>query len=69
MKTLVYEAKTESRAALYCRVFAALEHTQNHPNSIKSTTSSLMTRTEKFIATRGGHYERLLCNKHYNTGK
>jgi len=55
MKTLVYEAKTESRAALYCRVFAAIEHTQNHPNSIKSTTFSLMTRTEKFIATRGGH--------------
>jgi len=60
MKTLVYEAKTESRAALYRRVFAALERTQNHPNSIASTTFSLMTLTEKFIATRRRHYKRLL---------
>ena len=31
MKTLVYETKVESRAALHDRIFAAAEHICNHP--------------------------------------
>lgn len=59
MKTLVYEANTDSRPALYRRIFAALEQIQPHSNTITSTIYSLLMRAEKFIATRGGHFERL----------
>ena len=38
MKTLVYETKVDSRAALRDRIFAAAEHTRNHPNNIGSAT-------------------------------
>ena len=69
MKVLVYETKTDSRTALYRCIFAALEHTQNHPNTITSTTYSLLMRAEKFIATRRGHFKRLPWNVYYNTGK
>jgi len=55
----LYEARTDSRTALYRRIFAALEHTQHHPNTNRSTTYSLLMRAEEFIATRGGHFERL----------
>ena len=40
MKTLVYEAKVESRAALRDRIFAAAEHIRNHPDNIASATQS-----------------------------
>ena len=41
MKTLVYETKFDSRAALRDRIFAAAEHIRNHPNNIASATPSL----------------------------
>jgi len=34
MKTLVYETKVESRAALHDRIFAAAEHIRNHPDKL-----------------------------------
>ena len=36
MKTLVYETKVDSRAALHHRIFAAAEHIRNHPDNIAS---------------------------------
>jgi len=57
MKTLVYETKVESRAALRNHIFAAAEHIRNHPDNIASATQSLLMRAEKCIATRGGHFE------------
>jgi hypothetical protein len=60
MKTLVYETKVESRAALRDRIFAAAEHIHNHPDNIASATQSLLMRAENCIATRGGHFEQLL---------
>jgi len=60
MKTLVYETKVQSRAALRDRIFVAAEHICNHPNNIASATQSLLMRAEKCIATGGGHFEQLL---------
>ena len=58
MKTLVYETKVESRAALRRRIFAAAEQIRNHPN-ISSATGSLLVRAENCIAT-AGHFEQVL---------
>ena len=44
MKTLVYETKVDSQAALRHRIFAAAEQTRNHPNYIESATYSVMMR-------------------------
>jgi len=60
MKTLVYETKVESQAALCDRIFAAAEHIRNHPNNIASATRSLLMRAENCIAAGGGHFEQLL---------
>ena len=60
MKTLVYETKVDSWAALRHRIFAAAEHIRNHPNNIASANQSLLMRAEKCIATGGGHFEQLL---------
>jgi len=60
MKTLVYETKVESRAALHDRIFAAPEHIRNHPDNVASATHSLLMHAEKCIATGGGHFEQLL---------
>ena len=38
MKTLMYEIKFDSRAALRDRIFAAAEHICNHPNNIGSAS-------------------------------
>ena len=38
MKTLVYETKVDSRAALRDRIFAATEHIRNHAFSLKITS-------------------------------
>ena len=38
MKTLVYETKVQSRAALRDRIFAAAEHIRNHPDNVASPT-------------------------------
>ena len=59
MKTLVYETKSDSRAALRHCIFAVAEHIRNHPDNIASATHSLLMRTETCIAT-GGHFEQLL---------
>jgi len=60
MKTLVYETKVDSQAALRHRIFAAAEHIRNHPDNTASATQSLLTRAENCIATGGGHFEQLL---------
>jgi len=60
MKTLVYETKVESRAALRDRIFAAAEHIRNHPDNVASATQSLLRRAEKCVATGGGHFEQFL---------
>ena len=60
MKTLVYETKVESRAALHNRNFAAAEHIRNHPDNVACTTQSLLMRAENCLATGGGHFEQLL---------
>ena len=60
MKTLVYETKVESRAALRDRIFAAAEHIRNHPDNVASATQSVFMRAENCIATAGGHFEKLL---------
>ena len=60
MKTLAYESKVESRAALRDRIFAAAKHIRNHPDNIASATQSLLMRAENCIATGGGHFEQLL---------
>jgi len=49
MKTLVYETKVDSRAALRHRIFAAAEHISTHPDNIASATHSLLKRAEKCI--------------------
>jgi len=48
MKTLVYETKVNSRAALRHRIFVAADHIRNHPNNIATATQSR------------GHFEQLL---------
>jgi len=60
MKTLVYETKVDSRAALHHRIFAAAEHICNHPDNIASATHSLLMHAENCIATGGEHFEQLL---------
>ena len=60
MKTLVYETKVDSRAALSHRIFGAAEHIRNHPDIIASATQSLLMRAENCIAAGGGHFEQLL---------
>jgi len=60
MKTLVYEAKVDSRAALRHHIFAAAEHICNHPDNVASATQSLLMRAGNCIATGGGHFEQLL---------
>ena len=60
MKTLVYETKVDSRAALRDRIFAAAEHIRNHPNNIASATQSLLMCAENCVAAGGGHFEQLL---------
>ena len=60
MKTLVYETKVDSRAALRDRIFGAAEHIRNHPDIIASATQSLLMRAENCIAAGGGHFEQLL---------
>jgi len=60
MKTLVYETKVDSRAALFDRIFAAAEHIRNHPNNTGSATHSLLMLAENCIAPGGGHFEQLL---------
>jgi len=60
MKTLVYETKVDSRAALRDRIFAAAEHICSHPKHIGSATESLLMRVENCIAAGGGHFEQLL---------
>ena len=59
MKTLVYESKVDSRAALRDRIFAAAEHKHNHPNNIGSDTQSLLMRAENCIAAGGRNFEQL----------
>jgi len=60
MKTLVYETKVDSLAALRDRIFTAAEHIQNHQNNISSATQSLLLRAENCTAAGGGHFEQLL---------
>ena len=60
MKTLVYETKVESSAALRDPIFAAAEHIRNHPDNAVAATQSLLIRAENCIATGGGHFEQLL---------
>jgi len=60
MKTLVYETKVNSRAALRDRIFAAAEHIRNHPENIASATQSLLMRAVNCIASGGEHFEQLL---------
>ena len=59
MKTLVYETKVDSRAALCDRIFAAEEHIRNHPNNTGSATQSLLMSAEICIAVSEGHFEQL----------
>ena len=49
MKTLVYETKVESWAALRDRIFAAAEQIRNHPDNVASATQSLLMRAENCI--------------------
>ena len=60
MKTLMYETKVDTRAALRDRIFAAAKHIRNLPNNIGSATQSLFMRAENCIAAGGGHFEHLL---------
>ena len=60
MKTLVYETKVDSWAALRDRIFGEAEHIRNHPDIIASATQSLLMRAKNYIAAGGGHFEQLL---------
>ena len=60
MKTLVYETKVDSRAALCHRIFAAAEHIRNHPDNTVSAARSVLMHAGNCIATGGGHFEQLL---------
>ena len=60
MKTLVYETKVDSWAALRHRIFAAAEHIHNNPDNIASATQSLLMHAKNCIAIGGGHFEQLL---------
>jgi len=59
MKTLVYETKVESRAALHDRIFGAAEHIRSHSDNVASATQFLLMRAENCLATEGGHFEQL----------
>ena len=50
MKTLVYETKVDSKAALRDRIFAAAELMRNHSDNIASATQSLSMRAEKLLS-------------------
>jgi len=52
-KTLVYENKVDSRAALRDRIFAAAQHIRNHADNTASTIQSLLIRAENCLATTG----------------
>ena len=60
MKTLVYETKVDSSAALRRRIFAAAQQIKNHPHSIACVTRSLKIRAENCMAVGGGHFEQVL---------
>jgi len=60
MKTLFYETKVDSRAALRDRIFATADHIRNHPHNNSSATESILIRAENCIATGGGHFEQVL---------
>jgi hypothetical protein len=60
MKTLVYESKVESRAALRDRIFAVAEQIRSNPHNIASAIQSLLIRAEKCLSNGGGHFEQLL---------
>ena len=60
MKTLVYESKFDSRAALRRRIFAAAEQLKNHPHNIACATGTLKIRAENCMAAGGGHFEQVL---------
>jgi hypothetical protein len=60
MKTLVYEIKVDSRAALLDRIFAAAEYIRNHPENIASAIQSLLIRAENCVGTGGRQFEHLL---------
>ena len=60
MKTLVYETKVDSRAALHDRIFAVAEQIRNHLDTIASAIQSLLVRAENCLASGGGHFEQLL---------
>jgi len=46
IKTLVYETKVKSKAALHHRIFAVAECFHNHPDNIASATQFLMMHAE-----------------------
>ena len=60
MKTLFYETKVDSRAALRRRIYAAADHIRNHPYNISFATDSLLIRAENCVASGGGHFEQVL---------
>jgi hypothetical protein len=60
MKTLVYETKVNTRAALRDRIFGAAQYIRNHPQNIASSTQSLLMRAENCIANGGGHFEQVM---------
>jgi len=60
MKTLVYETKVDSSAALRRRIFAAAQQIKNHSHNIVCATGSLKIRAENCIAAGGGHFEQEL---------
>jgi hypothetical protein len=49
MKTLVYESKFDSLAAVCDRIFGAAEHIRIHPDKIASATQSILMRAENCI--------------------
>jgi len=60
MKTLVYEIKVDSRAALRDHIFSAAKHIRNHPDNIASAIQSLLIRAENCVGTEGRQFEQLL---------
>ena len=60
MKTLVYETKVDSGAALRGRICSAAEHIRNHPNNIGSAIQSLLMPAKNCTAAGGVHFEQLL---------
>jgi len=46
MKTIVYETKVDSWAAMRDRIFAAADHIRNHRHSISSDIESLLIGAE-----------------------